>query len=234
MTFWETMINTWIVMAVLVGLSAWITRGLRAELPITRKQHALEATVELIEGQINEVSEGHGRPYLPFIGTLFLFIAIANVLSIIPPVSNFFSQAPTVYQQPTVALETTIALSLCALFAVPFYSIRRRGVRHWLRTYIQPTPLMLPFNIIGDMTRTLALAVRLFGNMMSGTVIGAILLSIVPFFFPIIMQIFGLVTGLIQAYIFGVLTMVYIASAVQVERQSAKRNQRNEQPTGSE
>lgn len=223
MTFWETMINTWIVMVILVGVSAWITRGLRAGLPISRKQHMLEAAVELIEGQINEVADGEGRPYLPFVGTLFLFIAVANILSIIPPVSDFFPQAIAVYRQPTAALETTLALSVCVLLAVPFYSIRRRGVGHWLRTYIQPTPFMLPFNIIGDVSRTLALAVRLFGNMMSGTVIGAILLSIVPFFFPMIMQLFGLVTGLIQAYIFGVLAMVYIASAVQIEKKSAER-----------
>src|SRR5690625_5077478 len=140
MTFWETMINTWIVMAVLVGISAWITRGLRAELPISRKQHMLEAAVQLIEGQVDEVSGGEGRRYLPFIGTLFLFIAVANIMSMTPPLCNFSPQAPTVYQQPTVALETTIALSLCALFAAPFYSIRRRGFRHWLRTCIQSTP----------------------------------------------------------------------------------------------
>lgn len=223
MTFWETMINTWIVMAVLVGISIWITRDLRVELPISRKQHMLEAVVQLIEGQIDEVSGGEGRSYLPFIGTMFLFIAVGNLMSIIPSLSGFFPQAPNVYHQPTAALETTIALSLCALVAVPFYSIRRRGIRHWLRTYIQPTPFMLPFNIIGDVTRTLALAVRLFGNMMSGTAIAAILISVVPFFIPAVMQIFSLVTGLIQAYIFALLTMVYIAAAVQIEKENGKR-----------
>src|SRR5690606_7798951 len=96
---------------------------------------------------------------------------------------------------------------------------RRRGVLHWLRTYVQPTPFMLPFNLVGDVSRSVALASRLFGNMMSGTVIAALLLAIAPFFVPVIMQLFGLLTGMIQAYIFAVLAIVYIASAVQVERQ---------------
>lgn len=218
-TFWETMINTWIVMAIIVGVSAWITRDLRADLSISKKQHALEVIVEAIEGQIGEVTGGHGGRYVPFVGTLFLFIAVSNILSIFPPISGFFPQAMAVYQQPTSAIETTLALAVCVFFAVPIFSIRYNGVRHWLKTYIEPTPFMLPFNVIGDMSNTLALAVRLFGNMMSGAVIGAILLSIVPFFFPVVMQLFGMVTGLIQAYIFGVLAMVYIASAAQVEDQ---------------
>ncbi|REJ32502.1 MAG: hypothetical protein DIU83_08480, partial [Bacillota bacterium] len=123
----------------------------------------------------------------------------------------------TVYTPPTGALETTVALALTVFFAVPFYSITTRGVVHWLKTYVQPSWFMLPFNILGDITRTLALAVRLFGNIMSGNVVVAILLSIAPFVFPVIMQLFGQVTGFIQAYIFAMLTMVYIASAVQVE-----------------
>lgn len=216
--FWETMVNTWIVMAVLVGVSAWITRDLRVDMPVSRKQHVLELIVETIENQINEMSGGHGRPYLPFIGTLFLFIAMSNLLTLVPALSDLAGIEFTVYWAPTGSLNTTLALALCVFFAVPFFSIRQRGVLHWLKTYIQPSVFMLPFNIIGDVTRTLALAMRLFGNMMSGTVIGAILLVIAPFVFPLIMQLFGQVMGFIQAYIFAVLAMVYIASAVQVEQ----------------
>ncbi len=217
--FWETMVNTWIVMAVLVGLSAWITRDLRADMPISRKQHVLEIVVQTIEDQIAAMSGGPGRRYLAFIGTLFLFIVFANLLAVFPPVSGLIPMDFAVYTPPTGALETTIALALIVFLAVPFYSIRTRGVVHWLRTYVQPSPFMLPFNIIGDITRTLALAMRLFGNMMSGTVIASILLAIAPFVFPVIMQLFGQVTGFIQAYIFATLAMVYISSAVQVDEQ---------------
>lgn len=227
LSFWETMVNTWIVMAVLVGLSAWITRDLRADMPISRKQHVLEIVVETIEGQIATMSGGPGRRYLAFIGTLFLFIVFANLLSIFPPISGLVPIDFAVYTPPTGALETTIALALIVFFAVPFYSIRANGVAHWLKTYVQPSPLMLPFNILGDITRTLALAMRLFGNMMSGTVIAAILLAIAPFVFPVIMQLFGQVTGFIQAYIFAILAMVYISSATQVEEKRTERTGAN-------
>ena len=94
----------------------------------------------------------------------------------------------------------------------------RRGLAGYLKTYIRPTPLMLPFNIIGEVSRTLALAIRLYGNVMSGTVIVGILISVAPFFFPVLLQLLGLITGLIQAYIFAVLAMVYIASATRERR----------------
>ena len=217
LSFWETMVNTWIVMAVLVGLSVWMTRGLQVAMPVSRKQHVLEIVVETMQGQITELSGGGGRRYLAFVGTLFLFIAFANLLSIFPPISGLLGLQFAVYTPPTGALETTIALALLVFFAVPFYSVTSRGVGHWLQTYVEPSPFMLPFNILGDITRTLALAMRLFGNMMSGNVIAAILLAIAPFVFPVVMQLFGQVTGFIQAYIFAMLAMVYIASAVQVD-----------------
>lgn len=222
LSFWETMVNTWLVMAVLVGLSVWMTRGLQVEMPISRKQHVLEVVIEAMEGQISEMAGGQGRPYLAFVGTLFLFIAFSSLMTLFPSLSGLIPLDFAVYSPPTGALETTMALALCVFFAVPYYSIRRRGVGHWLKTYIQPVPFMLPFNIVGDVTRTLALAVRLFGNMMSGTVVGAILLAIAPFVFPVIMQLLGQVTGFIQAYIFAMLAMVYISSAVQVDKKRSE------------
>src|SRR5208337_4742988 len=108
---------------------------------------------------------------------------------------------------------TTAALALCVFIAVPLFGIRRQGFGRYLQTYIKPTLLMLPFNIIGELSRTLALAVRLFGNMMSGVMIIAILLTITPFLFPIIMTVLGLLTGMVQAYIFSILAAVYIAAA---------------------
>ncbi|MDH3664833.1 MAG: F0F1 ATP synthase subunit A, partial [Alphaproteobacteria bacterium] len=140
--------------------------------------------------------------YLPFIGTLFLFIATANLLAVVPG-----------YMPPTGSLSTTTALAIAVLVAVPAYGIAKTGVRPYLQNYARPTLFMLPFNVIGELSRTIALAVRLYGNVMSGTVIVGILISIAPFFFPIIMQLLGMLTGLIQAYIFAVLATVYIASA---------------------
>lgn len=174
----------------------------------------LEVIVEGVMGQIREVSQQNPRPYLAFIGTLFLFIVVSNVLAIVPG-----------FQPPTGSLSTTAALALCVFLAVPVFGIRAQGLRGYLRQYIEPTPIMLPFNIIGELSRTLSLAVRLFGNMMSGGLIAAILLTIVPLFFPVIMQALGLLTGVIQAYIFAILAMVYIASATRAHSGQDNENE---------
>ncbi len=197
-----TIAFTWGVMAVLVVASWLITARLSDGENVSRWQVMLEVIVTGIRDQIAEVgTETPGR-YLPFIGTLFLFIATANILTIIPG-----------YRPPTGSLSTTSALAICVLIAVPLFSITQQGLGSYLRGYLRPSPFMLPFNILAEATRTIALAVRLYGNVMSGTVIAGILLSIAPFFFPVLMQLLGLLTGLIQAYIFAVLAMVYIASA---------------------
>jgi F-type H+-transporting ATPase subunit a len=204
-----TIVFTWMVMALLV-LGSWaITARLSEGETVSRWQVALEVIVTTIHDQIAEVGADKPGRYLPFIGTLFLFIATANVLSIVPG-----------YQPPTGSLSTTAALAICALIAVPLFSIGERGIVAYLRTYIQPTPLMLPFNLIGEISRTVALAVRLYGNVMSGTVIVGILISVAPFFFPVVMQVLGLLTGLIQAYIFAILAMVYIGSASRRRRRA--------------
>jgi F-type H+-transporting ATPase subunit a len=202
-----TIVFTWVVMALLV-LGSWaITARLSEGETVSRWQVALEVIVTTIRDQIAEVGADKPGRYLPFIGTLFLFIATANVLSVVPG-----------YQPPTGSLSTTAALAICVLIAVPLFSIGERGIRAFLRSYVQPTPLMLPFNLIGEASRTIALAVRLYGNVMSGTVIVGILISVAPFFFPVVMQILGLLTGLIQAYIFAILAMVYIGSASRSRR----------------
>lgn len=197
-----TIIYTWIVMAILVVGSRIITWRLSSTTRISRWQNLVEVLVGGMRRQIREVSRQEPGRYLPFIGTLFLFIAVSNALMIVPG-----------WQPPTGSLATTTALALCVLVAVPLYAIAEAGLRRYLQRYVQPTPFMLPFNVIGEISRTVALAVRLYGNIMSGTVIVGILLSIVPFLFPVAMQLLGLLTGLIQAYIFAILAMVYIASA---------------------
>ena len=197
-----TIVWTWVIMA-LITLVCWlISRRLQSGPRMSRWQNALEVLVTGLRDQIRDVSRQDPGQYLPFVGTLFIFIAVSNLLSIVP-----------FYIPPTGSLSTTTALALCVLMAVPLYGVLHQGPLGYLRHYIQPTPLMLPFNLIGEASRTVALAVRLYGNIMSGTVIVGILLSLTPFFFPIVMQLLGLLTGMIQAYIFAVLAMVYIASA---------------------
>ncbi|MFP4439142.1 MAG: F0F1 ATP synthase subunit A [Chloroflexaceae bacterium] len=202
-----TIVFTWLIMALLVVGSWLVTRRLSTGTRLPRRQNMLEAVVELIDEQIREVSRQTPERYLPFIGTLFLFIFVSNVLTIVPG-----------YEPPTGSLSTTAALAICVFVAVPIYGIAQRGLVGYLKHYIRPTPLMLPFNIIGEFSRTLALAVRLFGNIMSGTVLVAIIVSIVPLFFPILLTLLGLITGVIQAYIFAILAMIYIASATRVQQ----------------
>jgi len=202
-----TILFTWAVMLLLVLGSALITRRLTDGPKISRWQNLLEVLVTGMRDQIRELSHRDPGDYLPFVGTLFLFIAAANLLAVVPG-----------YLPPTGSLSTTTALAICAFVAVPLFGIARQGFLGYLRHYVRPTPLMLPFNVIGELSRTLALAVRLYGNIMSGTVLVGILISLAPFFFPVVMQVLGLIAGLVQAYIFAVLAMVYIASAARSAR----------------
>ena len=207
----DTIVYTWAVMA-LMAVGSWlITRKLSTGPRISRWQNLLEVVVGGIRKQIREVSRQDPGRYMPFIGTLFLFIAVSNLLGVVPG-----------YRSPTGSLSTTAALALCVFVAVPLFGITQRGIGDYLKTYLQPSPMMLPFNVIGEVSRTVALAVRLFGNVMSGAMIGGILLAVVPIIIPTAMDLVGLLTGMIQAYIFAILAMVYIASGTQAheERQA--------------
>ncbi len=197
-----TIVFTWALMAVLVLGAAFITRRLSTDHERSRWQNLLEIVVTGIVGQIEEVGLKEPRRYLGFLGTLFLFVAAAALATVVPG-----------YEPPTGSLSTTAALALCVLVAVPLFGISGQGLAAYLKSYLQPTPIMLPFNLISEVSRTLALAVRLFGNMMSGAMIIAILLSITPFVFPVVMTVLGLLTGMVQAYIFTILAAVYIAAA---------------------
>jgi F-type H+-transporting ATPase subunit a len=211
-----TILYTWLVMALLVLASWAVTRNLSSGTEPSRWQTVLETVVVLVTDQIRDITGRDSRPFLPFVGTLFLFISISNLLAPVP-----------VYEAPTGSLSTTAALAICVFFAVPIYGVTQQGLVTYLRHYVQPSPIMLPFHIIGEMSRTVALAVRLFGNVMSGSMIAAILLSIVPLFLPVILQVLELVIGQIQAYIFAVLATVYIASAMRSpkEQRESARNQ---------
>jgi F-type H+-transporting ATPase subunit a len=200
-----TLVYTWGVMFVLSVGSFIVTRGLRTGLERNRWQNLLEMIVTGMIKQIGDIGLYKPQRYLGFLGTLFLFIGTANLCTILPG-----------FKPPTGSLSTTAALALSVFFAVPYFGIKDRGVVKYLKTYIEPTFIMLPFNIISELSRTLALAVRLFGNMMSGVMIIAILLTIVPLIFPIFMTLLGLLTGMVQAYIFSILAAVFIAAAVKV------------------
>ncbi len=209
-----TIVTTWALMLVLIIAARMVTRNLKTDIHISRWQCFLEMVVTGINQQIKEVGLNNPEQYIGFIGTLFLFIGIANLCIIFPG-----------YTPPTASLSTTTALALCVFMAVPFFGISKSGLKDYLKSYLKPTFIMLPFNLISEISRTLALAVRLFGNIMSGGLIIAILLSVSPFIFPIIMSALGLLTGTVQAYIFSILATVYITAAVHDSKKIKKQNQ---------
>ncbi|MHB8121302.1 MAG: F0F1 ATP synthase subunit A [Desulfuromonadaceae bacterium] len=206
-----TILYTWGVMLALAIGSKLVTRNLSTDLNRTRWQNLLEIIVTAIMKQIDEVGLRNPEKYIGFLGTLFLFVATAALCTVIPG-----------YEPPTGSLSTTVALALCVFVAVPLFGIEDQGVSGYLKSYVKPTVVMLPFNIISEVSRTLALAVRLFGNMMSGAMIIGILLSITPFIFPIVMTLLGLLTGMVQAYIFTILAAVYIAAATRARKKKSE------------
>ena len=197
-----TIVFTWTIMVMLVLASALVTRRLRREVRVSRWQSLLEIVVLGIRDQIGALGLADAGRYIGFLGTLFLFIACSNLCIIFPG-----------YEPPTGSFSTTTALAIAVFIAVPVFGIRAAGWKGYLRSYVQPSFILLPFNIISEFSRTLALAVRLFGNIMSGSMIVAILLVIAPLFFPVLMNALGLLTGMVQAYIFSILATVYIAAA---------------------
>lgn len=208
-----TIVFTWALMATLVVGSLLITRKLSLDLKRTSWQNLLEIVVVQIEKQIEDVGLTKPQKYIGFLGTLFLFIATASLFTIFP-----------YFEPPTGSLSTTAALAFCVLIAVPYFGIQELGFGSYLKSYMKPTFIMLPFNIISELSRTLALAVRLFGNMMSGAMIISILLIITPLIFPIVMTLLGLLTGMVQAYIFTILAAVYIAAATRVREPKLETN----------
>ena len=229
--FWEygflklnaTIVFTWGLMCVLVIGSRAITRNLSIGLERARWQNLLEVVVLAIHNQIREVGLRQPRRYFAFLGTLFVFIVAATLFTVIPG-----------YEPPTGSLSTTTALAICVFIAVPLYGIKEQGLGGYLRSYLEPTPIMLPFNVISEFSRTLALAIRLFGNIMSGTMILAILLTVTPFIFPVVMSALGLLTGMLQAYIFSILATVYIAAATSSFREDAEQDYDLDGPDDSE
>lgn len=198
--------TSWILLVLLAAGAWWLRRHLSDERP-GLVQSAAELALESIEAQIRDVVQREPGPFLPLIATLALFLATANTLAILPGA-----------EPPTAGLETDAALALLVFFAAHWFGIRHQGLGGYLASFARPAWVMLPLNIIAEVTRTFSLMVRLFGNMMAGVFVIAIALSLAGLFVPIPLLALHLLTGLVQAYIFTSLALVFIASAVSPEK----------------
>jgi F-type H+-transporting ATPase subunit a len=211
----QAVITTWVIMILLVGGAFALTR--RLDLRPTRRQAVLELIVTTLDTQIVETTGARPDPYRSFIGTLFLFILVANWSSLIPGV-----------EPPTAQLETDAALAALVFLSVVWFGVRGDGVGGYLKSFAAPNPVMIPLNILQSLTRVFSMFVRLFGNVMSGVFIIGIVASLAGLLVPIPLMALDLLTGLVQAYIFAVLAMVFISATVQdgnAETADAKQQQ---------
>lgn len=197
----EPVVVTWALIAALAAGSWLVTR--RMQTRPGRLQAAVELLVTTLDSQIAEIIPEGGRTYLPLLGTLFLFLVVANASGLLPGV-----------EAPTAHIETPAALAAIVFLSVHAAGVRRRGVRGYLREFAQPTILLLPLNLLSEITRTFSLMVRLFGNVMSGEFVIAIVLGLAGLFVPLPLMGLELLTGIIQAYIFTTLAAVFIAAAL--------------------
>lgn len=200
------LVVTWGVMGAIILFAAVVRARLRMRDP-NKTQQVVEAVLNWLGDEIRSIVNREPRPFIPIVASLFIFILVSNLFSLVSPF------APGL-KPPTADIATTAALAAVVFLAVPFYGVAMTGTLNYLKTYLQPTWIMLPFNIISDLSRTLALAVRLFGNMLSGEILFGVILALVPFFLPLPLMFLSLITGTIQAYIFAVLAIVYIGGAV--------------------
>lgn len=196
-----SVVTTWIIMLILVAGAIAISR--RLSLVPSRTQALFEVIVETVDSQIRDTMRQEPGPYRAFIGTLFVFIFVCNWSALVPGV-----------EPPTAHLETDAALALLVFLAIIWFGVRAGGLRGYLRTFASPTPLMIPLNFVESLTRTFSLFVRLFGNVMSGVFVIGIVLSLAGLLVPIPLMALDLLTGAVQAYIFAVLAMVFIAGAI--------------------
>jgi len=215
-------VTTWVIMAILAGGSALLTR--RLSLTPSKLQTVLELLVTTIDAQIADTMQAEPKKYRSLIGTLFMFILISNCSSLIPGV-----------EPPTAHIETDAALALVVFCATLFYGIRTRGLLRYLATFAEPTWIMIPLNVVEQITRTFSLTVRLFGNVMSGVFVVGIVLSLAGLLVPIPLMALDLLTGAVQAYIFTVLAMVFIGAALadSAEKPTAKQGAFSLQPSPS-
>ncbi|MBS4098509.1 MAG: F0F1 ATP synthase subunit A [Sulfuricella sp.] len=201
-----TVLTTWLLMALLGGLGWFATRRLSVDQPAPF-QVALEGIVNAFEDAIGAVLPDHVKGLLPFLGTLWIFVVTANLTGLAPGLRS-----------PTGDLSTTTALAIMVFLAVHWYGIRNVGFRAYLRHYLTPNPILLPFHLLGEVSRTIALAVRLFGNIMSLEMAAMLVLLVAGLFAPIPLLMLHIVEALVQAYIFGMLALIYIAGGIQSQQ----------------
>lgn len=201
----QTVLTTWLIMVFLVALSFALTRKLSLE--PDKGQVAVEGTLWAMVKTIESVAEEKWQMLFPFVATLWLFIIVANLAGIVPGLSS-----------PTADVSTTAALAVLVFFSVHWFGIKSEGLKSYLHHYLSPNPIMLPFHIISEISRTIALAVRLFGNMMSLEMTAMIVLLVAGFLVPIPVLMLHIVEALVQAYIFGILALIYIASGIESQR----------------
>ena len=201
----NTVVTTWAIMLV-IGVLAWIaTRRLQDE--PGPGQTALEGVVSAIEEAILAVAPEHAREIMPFIGSLWVFLVVANLSGLVPGVHS-----------PTRDLSATAALAFLVFLSAHWFGIRIQGLRSYLRHYLTPSPILLPFHIISEVTRTVALAVRLFGNIMSLEMAALLILLVAGFLAPVPILMLHIIEALVQAYIFGMLALIYVAGGIQSQQ----------------
>ncbi len=202
----STVVNTWAMM-LLLSVGAYLI-GRNLKLRPGLMQNMLEWIVEAIEKLIREmVGVEDTAIFLPIVGTLAFFIGTANLIGLLPGLKS-----------PTPDINTPLSMALVVFFSVPYFGIRTRGLWSYLKHYVEPIFLMLPVEIASEIARTFSLTFRLFGNIMGEEIIISILFIVMPLFIPVPMMLFSIFTGLLQAYIFTILTCVYISGAVQAHR----------------
>ena len=194
-------VTTWIIMIALASLCAPLTRRLKVQ--PDRGQATLEFIVSGISQQIEDVIRKDARPFLPLLATLFIFLVVANLSGVLPGV-----------EAPTGKIETPAALGLIVFLSVHYFGVRARGLRGYLASFAEPKLIMLPLNILSEITRTFSLMVRLFGNVMSGEFVIGLVLALAGLFVPVPLMALEILVGLVQAYIFTVLATVFIGAAV--------------------
>ena len=201
----NTVVTTWVIMALITIAVLIIRSRLRPE--PDRLQTVIEGIVGVIEKAVLDVAPEHGRQIMPFVATLWIFLVIANLSSLLPGV-----------HAPTSNLSATSALAILVFLSVHWYSIRIQGWKKYLHHYLTPTPILLPFHVVSEITRTFALAVRLFGNMMSLEMAALLVLVIAGFLAPIPLLMLHIIEALVQAYIFGMLALIYVAGGLQSQQ----------------
>ncbi len=210
----SVVVTTWGIMFIL-GVSCWLaTRNL--SLKPGRLQTMLEGIVTAMQDSIDAIIPDHSQQLLPFIATLWIYIVTANLTGLIPQLHS-----------PTGHLSVTVGLALLVFLSVHWFGIRNDGIHGYLKHYLSPTPLLLPFHIISEVTRTIALAVRLFGNIMSLELVALLVLLVAGLLVPIPLLMLHIVESLVQAYIFGMLALIYVAGAMQSQQNFNQDNKGN-------